>query len=92
MDPARIREALLGGFASSKVLEVHGQRMLDGSFEPGFRARLHAKDARIVLDAARAAGSPVPSFEVVVERFRELVDAGDGELDHSALFKGLGRG
>ena len=88
-DAAKVREALLGGFAGSKVLEVHGRRMLDGSFEPGFRARLHAKDSRIVLDAAREAGSPVPSFEVVAEMFGELVEEGDGDLDHSALFKRL---
>ncbi len=62
VDAAKVREALLGGFAGSKILEVHGQRMLDRAFEPGFRARLHRKDARIVLDAAQAAGSPIPAF------------------------------
>ena len=87
VDPARVREALLGGFAASKILEVHGQRMLDRSFEPGFRARLHRKDARIVLDAAQAAGSPVPSFRVLAAQLDRLVDDADrGDLDHSALF------
>jgi 2-hydroxy-3-oxopropionate reductase len=87
VDPAKVREALLGGFAGSKILEVHGQRMLDRAFEPGFRARLHRKDARIVLDAARESESSVPSFAVVAAQLDRLVDdAGRGELDHSALF------
>jgi 2-hydroxy-3-oxopropionate reductase len=87
VDAAKVREALLGGFAGSKILEVHGQRMLDRAFEPGFRARLHRKDARIVLDAARAAGSPIPAFEVVAAQLDRLVDEADrAELDHSALF------
>jgi 2-hydroxy-3-oxopropionate reductase len=61
--------------------------MLDRAFEPGFRARLHRKDARIVLDAARAAGSPVPAFQVVAAQLDRLVDEADrGDLDHSALF------
>jgi 2-hydroxy-3-oxopropionate reductase len=87
VDAARVREALLGGFAGSKILEVHGQRMLDRAFEPGFRARLHRKDARIVLDAAQAAGSPIPAFRVVAAQLDRLVDEADrGDLDHSALF------
>jgi 2-hydroxy-3-oxopropionate reductase len=86
VDPAKVREALLGGFAGSKILEVHGQRMLDRAFEPGFRARLHRKDARIVLDAAREAGAPIPSFEVVAAQLTKLVDEGGGDLDHAALF------
>ena len=87
VDAAKVREALLGGFAGSKILEVHGQRMLDRAFEPGFRARLHRKDARIVLDAAQAAGSPIPAFEVVAAQLDRLVDEADrGDLDHSALF------
>ncbi len=87
VDPAKVRQALMGGFAGSKILEVHGQRMLDRAFEPGFRARLHRKDARIVLDAARESGSAIPSFEVVAAQLDRLVDdAGRGDLDHSALF------
>jgi 2-hydroxy-3-oxopropionate reductase len=87
VSPAKVREALMGGFAGSKILEVHGQRMLDRAFEPGFRARLHRKDARIVLDAARESGSPIPSFEVVAAQLDRLVDdAGRGDLDHAALF------
>jgi len=87
VDPAKVRDALLGGFAGSKILEVHGQRMLDHAFEPGFRARLHRKDARIVMDAAQAAGSPIPAFQVVAAQLDRLVDDADrGDLDHSALF------
>ena len=86
VDAAKVREALLGGFAGSKVLEVHGRRMLDRTFEPGFRARLHRKDARIVLDTARSVGAPVPAFEAVARQLDELVASGGGELDHSALF------
>jgi len=87
VDPVKVRDALLGGFAGSKILEVHGQRMLDHAFEPGFRARLHRKDARIVLDAAQAAGSPIPAFQVVAAQLDRLVDETDrGDLDHSALF------
>ena len=87
VDAAKVREALLGGFAGSKILEVHGQRMLDRAFEPGFRARLHRKDARIVLNAAEASGTPIPSFRAVAVQLDRLVDgAGRGELDHSALF------
>ncbi len=85
VDPAKVREALMGGFAGSKILEIHGQRMLDRSYEPGFRARLHAKDAGIVLKAAADSGSPVPSFQVVAAQLAKLVAAGGGELDHSAL-------
>ena len=86
VDPAKVREALLGGFAGSKILEVHGQRMLDRNFTPGFRARLHRKDARIVLNAAKGVDAPVPSFEVVAKQLDTLVDGGGGELDHSGLF------
>jgi 2-hydroxy-3-oxopropionate reductase len=87
VDAAKVREALLGGFAGSKILEVHGQRMLDRAFEPGFRARLHRKDARIILDAAQASRSPIPAFQVVAAQLDRLVDEADGGgLDHSALF------
>jgi len=86
VDPARVREALMGGFAGSKIMEIHGQRMLDENFQPGFRARLHLKDARIVLDTAGNLGSPTPGFEPVAAALTTLVDGGGGDLDHSALF------
>ena len=85
VDPARVREALLGGFAGSKVLELHGQRMLDGAFEPGFRASLMAKDGRIVLAAAERLGAPIPAFRAVAERLEAMLPAGRGELDYAAL-------
>jgi 2-hydroxy-3-oxopropionate reductase len=91
VDAAKVREALLGGFAGSKILEVHGQRMLDRTFDPGFRIRLHRKDARIVEGAAAEAGSPIPSFAVVTEQLQKAVDAGDGDRDHSGLFAELER-
>lgn len=85
VDPARVREALLGGFAGSKILEVHGQRMLAGDFTPGFRSVLHRKDARIVQQTAREVGAPVPSFEIAAEALQRLVEVGRGDLDHAAL-------
>jgi 2-hydroxy-3-oxopropionate reductase len=86
VDPRKVREALLGGFAGSKILEIHGQRMIDRSFTPGFRARLHLKDARIVREVAGELESPVRAFEVVADALARLVEAGGGELDHSALY------
>jgi 2-hydroxy-3-oxopropionate reductase len=91
VDPAKVREALLGGFAGSKILEIHGQRMLDRTFQPGFRIRLHRKDARIVEGAASATGTPIPSFEAVAVQLQRALHAGDGDLDHSALFAELER-
>jgi 2-hydroxy-3-oxopropionate reductase len=91
VDPAKVREALLGGFAGSKILDVHGQRMLDRTFDPGFRIRLHRKDARIVEDAAAASGTPIPSFAVVAGQLQRALDDGDGELDHSGLYVELER-
>jgi 2-hydroxy-3-oxopropionate reductase len=91
VDPAKVRAALLGGFAGSKILEVHGQRMLDRAFDPGFRVRLHRKDARIVEAAAAETATPIPSFAVVTEQLQRALDAGDGDRDHSALFAQLER-
>ena len=91
VDPGKVREALLGGFAGSKILEVHGQRMLDRTFDPGFRIRLHRKDARIIEAAAAETATPIPSFAVVTEQLQKAVDADDGERDHSALYAELAR-
>jgi 2-hydroxy-3-oxopropionate reductase len=91
VDAAKVRQALLGGFAGSKILEVHGQRMLDHAFDPGFRIRLHRKDARIVEEAAAATDTPIPAFAVVAGQLQEAVEEGDGELDHSGLFATLER-
>jgi len=91
VDAAKVREALLSGFAGSKILEVHGQRMLDRAFDPGFRIRLHRKDARIVEAAAATTSTPLPSFTAVTEQLQKAVDAGDGDRDHSALYAELAR-
>jgi 2-hydroxy-3-oxopropionate reductase len=85
VDPAAVRDVLLGGFAASRVLEVHGQRMLDRAFQPGFRVRLHRKDARIIQTLAASAGSPTPEFDVVADALARLDEGGAGDLDHSAL-------
>jgi 2-hydroxy-3-oxopropionate reductase len=85
VDPAVVREALLGGFAASRVLEVHGRRMIERDFEPGGRAALHAKDAHIILDTAAGFGLELPTFETVADAFDRLVAEGGGDLDHSAL-------
>lgn len=86
VDPAKVRQALLGGFAASRVLDLHGQRMLDGAFEPGARVRMHDKDARIVQAVASAVGSPTPGFEVAAGSLARLLEEGLGDLDHSAIF------
>ncbi|HXF69930.1 MAG TPA: 2-hydroxy-3-oxopropionate reductase [Thermoflexus sp.] len=85
VDPAKVREALLGGFAGSRVLEVHGQRILERNFQPGFRVRLHHKDLRIALGLGRAVGASLPLTALVHEWLGALVTRGQGELDHSAL-------
>jgi 2-hydroxy-3-oxopropionate reductase len=89
VDPARVREALLEGFAQSKILEVHGQRMLDRDFDPGFRSRLHRKDLAIAVDAGREAGVALPSAALVGEALSALVGSGGGDQDHSALLRVL---
>jgi 2-hydroxy-3-oxopropionate reductase len=85
VDPAKVRQALLGGFAQSRVLELHGQRALDGRFDPGFRLRLHQKDLHIALETGDALGVPLPVTRLVHDTIREMVQAGRGEQDHSAL-------
>ena len=85
VDPARVREALLGGFAASRVLEVHGERMLKGNFVPGFRARLYQKDLRLAQEAAGANGVAIPATAVVAQLLNALVASGGADLDYSAL-------
>jgi 2-hydroxy-3-oxopropionate reductase len=86
VDQGAVREVLLGGFAASRVLESHGKRMIDGEFRPGFRVRLHAKDARIVRSLADATGAVTPAFNIVADQLDQLVTSGRGDLDHSALY------
>jgi len=90
-DPRRVREALLGGFAYSKALEIHGQRMLDGDFKPGFKVRLFQKDLRIVLDNAHQLGLALPAAAVVAQHFNAQVGAGEGDLDGNSLFRVIER-
>lgn len=85
VDPARVREALLGGYAGSRVLEAHGKRMLEGDYRPGFKAVLHKKDMRIVMETAEELGIAVPGAALVTQAINALVGTGKGELDSSAL-------
>jgi len=91
VDAAKVREALLGGFAYSKILEVHGKRMLDADFKPGFKAKLHQKDMRIVLEDAAKLGLALPAAAFAAQQINAVVGAGDGELDSSAVYKVLER-
>ncbi len=85
VDPAKVRQALLGGFAQSRILDQHGQRMLDRNFKPGFKVKLHQKDLNIALSTGKALGVPLPATAVVQEAFTALRGLGREELDHSAL-------
>jgi len=85
VDAARVRTALLGGFAASKVLEVHGERMLTGNYKPGFRARLYQKDLRLANEAAAANNVAMPGTAIVTQMVNALVAAGGGDLDYAAL-------
>ena len=86
VDAAKVRQALLGGFAQSRILEVHGQRMLDHTFIPGFRAALHLKDLEITLATGREYGVPLPGTAQATELYKALLAAGHGDDDNSALF------
>jgi len=90
-DPRKVREALLGGFAYSKALEVHGQRMLDGDFKPGFKIRLFQKDLGIVLDSAHQMGLALPAAAMVAQHFNAQMGAGEGDLDGNSLFRVIDR-
>jgi 2-hydroxy-3-oxopropionate reductase len=87
VDPARIREALLGGYAQGRMLEVHGERMVRHAFEPGFFVRLHNKDLHIVLEMARSLAVPAPVAALAAQHFNALVAEGDGDLDNSSMVK-----
>jgi 2-hydroxy-3-oxopropionate reductase len=88
-DPATVRQALLGGFAASRVLEVHGERMIRRSFDPGFRVELHQKDLGLALDNARRMGLSLPGTAVAQELFSACRAHGGAKWDHSALVKAL---
>jgi len=85
VDPAKVRAALLGGFAQSRVLELHGQRMLDGNFEPGFRTRLYHKDLGIVTETGRALDVPLLGGALAAQLYQVAMSRGFAELDYSVL-------
>ncbi|PMJ88420.1 2-hydroxy-3-oxopropionate reductase [Vibrio sp. 10N.261.55.A7] len=88
-DPARVRQALLGGFASSKILEVHGERMIEGTFDPGFKISLHQKDLNLALSGAEELNVALPNTANAQELFGECADLGGENWDHSALIKAI---
>ncbi|MCQ2047678.1 2-hydroxy-3-oxopropionate reductase [Stutzerimonas stutzeri] len=88
-DPAKVREALMGGFAGSKILEVHGERMIKGTFDPGFRISLHQKDLNLALAGARELGLNLPNTANAQQVFSTCAAIGGSGWDHSALIKGL---
>ncbi len=89
VDPAKVRQALLGGFASSRVLELHGQRMIDRNFEPGARIALHQKDLENALSGARALGVALPGTALAQQLFNACTAQGGARWDHSAMLKAL---
>ena len=84
-DPAKVRSALMGGFASSRVLEVHAERMLNGTFNPGFRIRLHQKDLNLALSSAKELNLSLPNTAIAQQMLSSCMAHGHGDLDHSAL-------
>ncbi|MFN3066563.1 2-hydroxy-3-oxopropionate reductase [Serratia sp. ASV30] len=88
-DPARVREALMGGFASSRILEVHGERMIKRTFEPGFRISLHQKDLNLALQGAKSLALSLPNTATCQELFNLCAANGAKDLDHSALVQAL---
>ena len=88
-DPAKVRQALMGGFASSKILEVHGERMINRTFNPGFRIELHQKDLNLALSSARALGVSLPNTATAQELFNSCAAHGGSQWDHSAMVKAL---
>lgn len=89
VDPARVREALRGGFAWSRIMELHGQRMIDGAFGPGAKAVTQRKDLQQALELAASVGARLPATELNRDLYDQLIAAGHGDLDHSALIKVL---
>ena len=85
VDAGRVRQALLGGFAASRVLEVHGERMLNDDYKPGFRTKLYQKDLRLANEAAAANGVAMPGTAIVTQLVNALVASGGADLDYSAI-------
>ncbi len=85
VDAGKVRQALLGGFAASRVLEVHGERMLTGNYKPGFRTKLYQKDLRLAKEAAAANGVAIPGTAIVAQHVEALVASGGSDLDYAAI-------
>ena len=90
-DPAKVRQALMGGFAASRILEVHGERMIKRTFDPGFRIELHQKDLNLALQGARAMGVALPNTATAQELFNTCAANGGAKWDHSGMVKALER-
>jgi len=88
-DPAKVRQALMGGFASSRILEVHGDRMVKRTFDPGFRIELHQKDLNLALASARLLGIALPNTATAQELFNSCAAHGGSKWDHSAMVRAL---
>ena len=88
-DPAKVRQALMGGFASSRILEVHGERMIKRTFDPGFRIELHQKDLNLALQGAKALGVSLPNTATAQELFNSCSANGGKAWDHSAMVRAL---
>jgi 2-hydroxy-3-oxopropionate reductase len=88
-DPAKVREALMGGFAASRVLELHGERMVKRTFDPGFRIRLHRKDLSLAVESAKALDIALPNASATQQLMNAAIARGDGDKDHSALIRTL---
>lgn len=87
VDPAKVRDALMGGFAGSRILEVHGKRMLDNDYTPGFKTKLHQKDINIVMQTAKELGLSLPGAALVMQHLNALMGTGGAELDSAAVMK-----
>jgi len=90
-DPSKVRQALMGGFAASRILEVHGERIIKRTFDPGFRIELHSKDLNLALSNARKMGISLPNTAIAQEMFNSCIGNGDAKKDHSALVTALER-
>ncbi len=87
VDAGKVRDALMGGFAASRILEVHGKRMLDNNYQPGFKTKLHQKDMNIVMQTAKELGLALPAAALVMQHLNALMGSGDAELDSAAMMK-----
>ena len=88
-DPAKVRQALMGGFAASRILEVHGERMVKRTFNPGFRINLHQKDLALALNGAKSLGLALPQTAGAAQLMQVCAAHDMGQLDHSALVRAL---